>query len=95
MKESGIKPRRHRYPTELRAFLRLPDGDVRALLTDLSDEGFCIHTDETLPIGKRVDLFEERLGTLSGRVRWSFQGRAGCRFVSNEADGFDGLPGAA
>ena len=78
---SELRKRRDRYPTSLAARIERPDGaQSEALMTDISHDGFCIATNETLPIGERVELFESRIGTLRGRVRWSFQGRAGCRF---------------
>jgi hypothetical protein len=45
---------------------------------DFSIDGCCVTGD--YPIGERVTVLMPKVGSLSGRVRWSVIGKAGIRF---------------
>jgi len=53
-------------------------GDVAAgILVDLSEQGFCVHSEHHLEVGERVELRVVGAGRISGVVRWLEHNRAG------------------
>ena len=82
-KASGWIDRSERRPVRVTAIASLPDGgEISVRLTDISNEGCKLETDDHLPIGSRITLDLPRLGEITAQVRWSLPGRAGIRFVS-------------
>jgi len=54
------------------------------IVTDLTEQGCRISTDETLLIGEEIRLEIPRLGFLPAQIRWSFAGQAGARFSAGD-----------
>ena len=54
------------------------------LVTDLTEQGCRISTEETLLIGEQIRLEIPRLGYLNAQIRWAFDGEAGARFSGED-----------
>lgn len=72
-----------RKPVELRAFA-LPSGGgvAEATISDLSYDGCGLECTQMPARGDELELRVVRLGVIQAEVRWSRDGRAGCRFLS-------------
>ena len=83
MKENWPE-RRQRHAVRLDATVMRGDGtEVPAVVTDLSLDGCCLSG--SFRIGEELTVKLPRIGKLPGIVRWSFLGRAGVRFTSNDS----------
>jgi hypothetical protein len=59
------------------------DGSVgRAVLLNLSSEGFCIESNRALKVGERIEVGLPGWGRFAGVVRWRDCHRAGCAMES-------------
>ena len=75
--------RRERHPVEIDAVLHRTDGSkASAKLTNFSDQGCRIESDEQLRIGERLAIAIPRMGQVKAQVRWAATGSAGARFVA-------------
>jgi len=75
--------RRIRHPVEIDAVLHRNDGSKSPVkLTNFSDQGCRIESDEKLRVGERLAIAIPRMGQVTAQVRWSATGSAGARFVA-------------
>lgn len=58
-------------------------------LLDLSEDGFCIDSAETLQIGERVEIRGSGFGCMAGIVRWFVHNRAGAVLEPYTQGAFD------
>jgi hypothetical protein len=81
MREPGWTPRNDRRTVDLAAYVHRGEGPpLPVTVTDLTEQGCRISTDETLLIGEQIRLEIPRLGYLDAQIRWSIDGEAGARF---------------
>ena len=79
----GWVGRKDRNPVEIDAVVQRDDGSkAEVRLSDLTDEGCRIETDDHLRIGEQLQIAIPRLGQLSAQVRWALPGSAGARFLA-------------
>lgn len=81
MREPGWTPRNDRHRVDLAA--RVHREGCPALpvtVTDLTEQGCRISSQETLQIGELIQLEIPHLGYLSAQIRWALHGEAGARF---------------
>ena len=75
--------RKDRHPVEIDAVVQRDDGSrAEVRLSDLTEEGCRIETDDHFRIGEQVQIAIPRLGQLSAQVRWALPGSAGARFLA-------------
>jgi hypothetical protein len=83
MQRTETAKRRERHPVEIDAVLHRTDGSKAPVkLTNFSDQGCRIESDEELRIGERVAVAIPRMGQMKAQVRWIAIGSAGARFVA-------------
>ena len=83
MQRTETAKRRERHPVEIDAVMHRTDGSKAPVkLTNFSDQGCRIESDEELRIGERVAIAIPRMGQMKAQVRWIESGSAGARFVS-------------
>jgi hypothetical protein len=81
--QRGKSGRRERHPVEIDAVLHRTDGTKSPVrLTNFSDQGCRIESDEKLRVGERLAIAIPRMGQVKAQVRWSATGSAGARFVA-------------
>jgi hypothetical protein len=79
----GWVGRKDRNPVEIDAVVQRDDGSkAEVRLSDLTDEGCRIETDNHFRIGEQLQIAIPRLGQLSAQVRWALPGSAGARFLA-------------
>jgi hypothetical protein len=79
----GWVSRKDRNPVEIDAVVQRDDGTrAEVRLSDLTDEGCRIQTDDHFRIGEQLQIAIPRLGQLSAQVRWALPGSAGARFLA-------------
>ena len=79
----GTVGRRDRHPVEIDAVLHRTDGSKMPVkLTNFSDQGCRIESEEELRVGERLAIAIPRMGQVKAQVRWSATGSAGARFVA-------------
>jgi hypothetical protein len=79
----GWVSRKDRNPVEIDAVVQRDDGTrAEVRLSDLTDEGCRIQTDDLFRIGEQLQIAIPRLGQLSAQVRWALPGSAGARFLA-------------
>jgi hypothetical protein len=75
--------RKDRNPVEIDAVVQRDDGSrAEVRLSDLTEDGCRIETDDHFRIGEQVQIAIPRLGQLSAQVRWALPGSAGARFLA-------------
>lgn len=75
----GRKDRSH---VSVDALVMRHDGArVKVRLTNVSDEGCRIESDETFRIGEHVSIGLPRMGNVRAQVRWALPGSAGTQFL--------------
>lgn len=80
MDPADIKERAPRAEARITGHLRRANGRIQsALIENLSEQGCAVSG--CFPIGEFVTLSLPKLGNLRAQVRWSFQARAGLRFL--------------
>ena len=80
----GWVGRKDRNPVEIDAVVQRDDGSkAEVRLSDLTDDGCRIETDDHFRIGEQLQIAIPRLGELSAQVRWALPGSAGARFLTN------------
>lgn len=83
MQRTETAKRRERHPVEIDAVMHRTDGSKAPVkLTNFSDQGCRIESDEELRIGERVAIAIPRMGQMKAQVRWIESGSAGARFVA-------------
>jgi hypothetical protein len=79
----GWVSRKDRHPVEIDAVVQRDDGSrAEVRLSDLTDEGCRIETDDHFRIGEQLQIAIPRMGQLNAQVRWALPGRAGARFLA-------------
>jgi hypothetical protein len=75
--------RKDRYPVEIDAVVHRDDGrKVPVRLSNFSDQGCRVETDEDFHIGERLQIAVPRMGNMKAQVRWALPGAAGTRFLT-------------
>ena len=75
--------RKDRYPVEIDAVVHRDDGrKVPVRLSNFSDQGCRVETDESFHIGERLQIAVPRMGNVKAQVRWALPGAAGTRFLT-------------
>jgi hypothetical protein len=81
----GWIARDDRTSVSLSGTAMLPDGrGIPVHVTDISEQGCQVSSDETLRIGDSIKLNTEKFGEVTATVRWSLFGTAGLRFVGGQ-----------
>jgi hypothetical protein len=74
--------RKDRQPVAVDAVVRRADGTSTAVkLSNVSDDGCRMETDEDFRIGELFDIAIPRFGQVRAQVRWAIGGSAGAKFV--------------
>ena len=74
--------RKDRHPVTIDAIVQRVDGSTSAVkVTNCSDEGCCLESDEDFTIGERLQIAIPRMGHMKAQVRWTVPGGAGAKFV--------------
>jgi PilZ domain len=80
---NGWAPRKDRFPVEIDAVVLRPDGSKLAVrLTDFSDQGCRVETDDEFSIGEKLQIAVSRMGNVKAQVRWVQPGSVGTRFLT-------------
>lgn len=75
--------RKDREAVAVDAVVRRADGTSSPVrLSNVSDEGCRIETDDDFRIGELFDIAIPRFGQLRAQVRWALPGSAGARFLA-------------
>jgi hypothetical protein len=75
--------RKDRYPVAVDAIVQRADGSTSAVrLTNCSNDGCRLESDEDFIIGERLQIAIPRMGQLQAQVRWALPGSAGARFLA-------------
>ena len=75
--------RKERHPVAIDAVLHRTDGSKWPVkLTNFSDQGCRIESDDQLRVGERLAIAIPRMGQVKAQVRWAATGSAGARFVA-------------
>jgi hypothetical protein len=75
--------RRDRVAVEIDGVVRRNDGrKVPVRVSNFSDQGCRIETDDTFHIGERLHIAIPRMGNVRAQVRWALPGAAGTRFLT-------------
>lgn len=83
MREIGEIKRGPRIATDLKAVLLRPDGEeIRAIITDISKDGFKLIAEVQMMIGERVDLRVHKTGNVPAQIRWAMNKEAGGVFLA-------------
>ena len=74
--------RNDRNDIEVEAVVLRNDGDaVRVKLTNVSDQGCRMESDQTFRIGELVSIALPAMGQVQAQVRWALPGSAGAQFI--------------
>jgi hypothetical protein len=75
--------RKDRHPVAVDAIVQRADGSTSPVkLTNCSDEGCCLESNEDFIIGERLQIAIPRMGQFQAQVRWALPGSAGARFLA-------------
>ena len=75
--------RKDRFPVAIEAVVHRADGSTESVrLTDFSEEGCRIDSDDHFEIGEQLRIDVPRLGMMEAQVRWALPGSAGTRFLA-------------
>jgi hypothetical protein len=75
--------RKDRHPVEIDAVLHRTDGSKSPVkLTNFSDQGCRIESNDAFRVGERFAIAIPRMGQVKAQVRWAATGSAGARFVA-------------
>ena len=75
--------RKDRHPTAVDAVVQRADGTVTPVkLTNCTEEGCRLESDENFRIGEQLSIAIPRMGQIRAQVRWALPGSAGAKFVS-------------
>ena len=79
----GWTGRKDRQTVAVDAVVRRADGtSSHVKLSNVSDDGCRIETDEDFRIGELFDIAIPRFGQVRAQVRWSIAGSAGAKFLA-------------
>jgi hypothetical protein len=80
----GWVGRKDRNDLDVEATVLRDDGvRVTVRLTNLSQEGCRLESDEQFRIGEHVSIAIARVGNLRAQIRWALPGSAGTQFVDD------------
>ena len=75
--------RKDRHPVAVDAIVQRADGSTSpAKVTNCSEEGCRLESDEDFRIGELLQIAIPRMGQLQAQVRWALHGSAGARFLA-------------
>ena len=75
--------RKDRHPVTVDAVVQRADGSTSPVkVTNCSDEGCRLESDQDFKIGERLQIAIPRMGQLQAQVRWALPGSAGARFLA-------------
>lgn len=78
--------RKDRHSVSLDAVVHRAEGKTTPVkLTNLTDEGCRIETEDHLRIGERFEIAIPGVGKLRAQVRWALHDSAGARFIDEPA----------
>ena len=76
--------RKDRSPVEIDAVVHRRDGTRSPVrLTNLTQEGCRIETDDDFRIGERFEIAIPKIGQRKAQVRWALAGSAGALFIGD------------
>jgi len=79
----GWVGRKDRDVVEIDATVHRSDGSKKpVILTDFSEEGCRIETEDDFLIGERLQIAIPRMGQVKAQIRWALPGSAGARFLA-------------
>ena len=83
MSRKEFAGRRERFRVEIDAVVYRTDGrKFPVTLSNFSDQGCRVETNEDFHIGERLQIAVPRMGNMKAQVRWSLPGAAGTRFLT-------------
>lgn len=86
MRGLGWVGRKDRNEVEVDALVMRDDGNrVTVKLTNVSDDGCRLESDETFRIGEHVSIALPRMGSVRAQIRWALPGSAGTQFLEDGA----------
>lgn len=75
--------RKDRHAVEIDAVVHCGDGrKAKVTLTNFSDDGCRIESDNFFRIGERLQIAIPRMGQVKAQVRWALHGSAGAKFLA-------------
>jgi hypothetical protein len=75
--------RKDRQPVAVDAIVQRADGSTSPVkVTNCSDEGCRLESDDDFTIGERLQIAIPRMGQIRAQVRWALHGSAGAKFLS-------------
>ena len=75
--------RKDRHLVAIEAVVHRADGSTASVkLSNVSDEGCRIETDDDLAIGERLQVAIPGVGQVKAQVRWALAGSAGAQFLA-------------
>ena len=87
MRRVGWVKRADRTLVRLRGSIHLPNGlRLPVTVTDVSEEGCKVASNQMLPIGEIVQLAIQGRDMIPVSIRWTICGKAGLRFISRSGD---------
>ena len=79
----GWTGRKDRQPVAVDAVVRRADGTSASVkLSNVSDDGCRIETNEDFRIGEMFEIAVPRFGQVRAQVRWAIAGSAGDKFLA-------------
>ena len=85
--DQGKAKRSLRVDVHTEASLTFTDGStVRVIVTDISEGGFRIESEELLEVGEKVRLSDHRHGDVAAEIRWAKGFSAGGVFLTPVPD---------
>jgi PilZ domain len=82
-REHGWVGRKDRQPVEIDAVVHRADGSRAPVrLSDFTDQGCRIESDDHFRIGEQVQIAIPRMGQVKAQVRWALPGSAGAKFLA-------------
>lgn len=63
--------------------LRADGKSIAVTLTNVSDGGCCLRSDEPFRIGEHIGIALPRMGSVRAQVRWALPGAAGAQFLDD------------
>jgi hypothetical protein len=79
----GWVGRKDRHPVAVDAVVHRSDGSKAPVkLTNFSDEGCRIETEDEFRIGERLQIAIPRMGQVKAQIRWSLPGTSGAKFLA-------------
>jgi hypothetical protein len=79
----GWVGRKDRHPVAVDAIVQRIDGSTSPVkVTNCTDEGCRLESDNDFAIGERLQIAIPRMGQVQAQIRWALPGSAGAKFLS-------------